>query len=404
MRRRAGGSATTRGCTAATGSKQATEALKAQGRRAGRGRAQPDRRGLGRPARSVEGAADRPARPTWPAIVGRETPRDRRLAGQAGRRRGGARRARFDRLGVQRPRPGRRRARRSRWLMRWSTPTAPPTCSSPARRSTPRSASTSAMASGCTTAPIRGRARRACRQDASPSIPSAPVAAIFEALDKAGAKIVAVRDPTVLPKAVKNPVEIAGHKAAQARDGAAIARFLRWVEDEAPKGDLDELNASDHLEALRREDPELRDLSFDTISGRRPERRDRPLPLVARRPTASSSRNSLYLVDSGGQYLDGTTDITRTVADRRADRGDARPLHPRAEGPHRRRHRAFPQGHARHASSTASPAGRCGKRASITPTAPATASAASCRSTKGRSASRRPAAPRRAATSRCRRA
>src|SRR4029079_3406975 len=100
--------------------------------------------------------------------------------------------------------------------------------------------------------------------------PERAVAAIFEALDKAGAKVVPVRDPTILAKAIKNPVEIAGQKSAQERDGAAISRFLRWVEAEAPGGQIDELTASDHLEALRKENPELRDLSFDTISGAGP--------------------------------------------------------------------------------------------------------------------------------------
>jgi Xaa-Pro aminopeptidase len=142
--------------------------------------------------------------------------------------------------------------------------------------------------------------------------PERAVAAIFEALDKAGAKIIPVRDPTILPKAIKNEVEIAGQKSAQQRDGAAIARFLRWVETEAPKGDVDELKASDYLEALRREDPALRDLSFDSISGAGPNG-----AIVHYRSSEKTNRklemNSIYLIDSGGQYLDGTTDITRTV-------------------------------------------------------------------------------------------
>ena len=142
--------------------------------------------------------------------------------------------------------------------------------------------------------------------------PERAVAAIFEALAKAGAKIIPVRDPTILPKAIKNAVEIAGQKSAQYRDGAAIARFLRWVETEAPKGEVDELKASDHLEALRREDPELRDLSFDSISGAGPNG-----AIVHYRSSEKTNRklemNSIYLIDSGGQYLDGTTDITRTV-------------------------------------------------------------------------------------------
>ncbi|MBA3669621.1 MAG: aminopeptidase P family protein [Sphingomonas sp.] len=142
--------------------------------------------------------------------------------------------------------------------------------------------------------------------------PERAVAAIFEGLEKAGAKIIALRDPTILPKAVKNPVEIAGQKAAQARDGAVISRFLRWIDEEAPKGDVDELKASDHLEALRRESPLLRDLSFDSISGAGPNG-----AIVHYKSSDETNRKleqgSLYLIDSGGQYLDGTTDITRTV-------------------------------------------------------------------------------------------
>jgi len=142
--------------------------------------------------------------------------------------------------------------------------------------------------------------------------PERSVAAIFDALDLAGATIVPARDPTVLPRAIKNPVEIAGQQAAQARDGAAIARFLHWVEEEAPKGELDELKASDRLEALRRDAAELRDLSFDTISGSGPNG-----AIVHYRASEATNRplemNSIYLVDSGGQYEDGTTDITRTV-------------------------------------------------------------------------------------------
>ena len=143
--------------------------------------------------------------------------------------------------------------------------------------------------------------------------PERSVAAIFEALERGGASVVTHRDPTVLPRAIKNPVEIAGHKAAQARDGAAIARFLRWIEVEAPKGGLDELAASDKLEALRREGGELRDLSFDSISGSGPNG-----AIVHYKASPETNRaiapDSLYLIDSGGQYIDGTTDITRTLA------------------------------------------------------------------------------------------
>ena len=143
--------------------------------------------------------------------------------------------------------------------------------------------------------------------------PERSVAAIFEALEGAGAKILTRRDPSILPKAIKNEVEIAGHRSAQARDGAALTRFLHWLSIEAPKGQLDELKAAARLHQFRQESGDLRDLSFDTISGagangaivhyRVTEETNRPLEM-----------DSLYLVDSGGQYPDGTTDVTRTVA------------------------------------------------------------------------------------------
>jgi Xaa-Pro aminopeptidase len=143
--------------------------------------------------------------------------------------------------------------------------------------------------------------------------PERAVAAVFEVLDRAGAKVIPVRDPTVLPRAIKNAVEVAGHRAAQERDGAAIVRFLRWIDREAPSGAIDELTASDRLEALRRENGEFRDLSFDSISGAGPNG-----AIVHYRSTEKTNRKlepgSLYLIDSGGQYVDGTTDITRTVA------------------------------------------------------------------------------------------
>lgn len=143
--------------------------------------------------------------------------------------------------------------------------------------------------------------------------PERAVAAIFAGLDKAGANAVALREPTVLAKAVKNPVEIAGQRAAQARDGAALSRFLHWISLEAPKGGLTELSAADRLEAFRRETGKLEDLSFDTISGAGPNG-----AVVHYKVTRETSRpieiDSLYLVDSGGQYRDGTTDVTRTVA------------------------------------------------------------------------------------------
>ena len=143
--------------------------------------------------------------------------------------------------------------------------------------------------------------------------PERAVAAIFEALEQAGAKVVRKRDPAVLPKAIKNETEISGHRAAQARDGAALVRFLHWLSVEAPKGGLDELTASDRLLEFRKACGDLRDTSFDTISGAGPNG-----AIVHYRASEETNRplemNSIYLVDSGGQYPDGTTDVTRTVA------------------------------------------------------------------------------------------
>jgi Xaa-Pro aminopeptidase len=142
--------------------------------------------------------------------------------------------------------------------------------------------------------------------------PERSVAAIFEALDNAGARVIARRDPSILPKAIKNEVEIAGHRAAQARDGAALSRFLHWLSVEAPKGGVDELSAAAKLQSLRQQGGDLRDLSFDTISGAGPNG-----AIVHYRVSEATNRplemDSIYLVDSGGQYPDGTTDVTRTI-------------------------------------------------------------------------------------------
>ena len=142
--------------------------------------------------------------------------------------------------------------------------------------------------------------------------PERSVQAVFAALEGAGAEVVELTDPTVLAKAVKNPVEQAGHRAAQARDGAAIARFLHWLAVEAPKGGETELSAAARLLALREETGLLRDLSFDTISAAGPNAAS-PHYRVSEESNRRIEPGSIYLVDSGGQYLDGTTDITRTV-------------------------------------------------------------------------------------------
>lgn len=142
--------------------------------------------------------------------------------------------------------------------------------------------------------------------------PERAVAAIFDRLDAGGATVLSLRDPAVLAKACKNPVEIAGHRAASARDGAALARFLRWVEIEAPKGGLTELDCVARLQAFREETGVLLDTSFDTISATG-EHGASPHYRVDADSNARLEPGQLYLVDSGGQYLDGTTDVTRVL-------------------------------------------------------------------------------------------
>ncbi|MBB3940521.1 Xaa-Pro aminopeptidase [Novosphingobium fluoreni] len=142
--------------------------------------------------------------------------------------------------------------------------------------------------------------------------PERAVEAIFATLEQAGAEIVEARDPAVLPKAIKNPVEQQGHRDAQARDGAAVSRFLRWLEQNGPSGTVTEMSAADALQDFRQQSGDLRDLSFDTISGAGPNG-----AIMHYRVSEETNRTlepgSVYLVDSGGQYPDGTTDITRTV-------------------------------------------------------------------------------------------
>lgn len=142
--------------------------------------------------------------------------------------------------------------------------------------------------------------------------PDRTVMGVFAALADGGAEVVEAQDPTVLPKATKNAAEIAGHRAAQARDGAAMVHFLHWLSQEGPKGTVDELGAAEWLQRARAASGTLRDLSFDTISGAGPNG-----AIVHYRVSEQTNRRlepgSMYLVDSGGQYPDGTTDITRTV-------------------------------------------------------------------------------------------
>lgn len=142
--------------------------------------------------------------------------------------------------------------------------------------------------------------------------PDFAVVGIAQALRAGGAKFAFKQDPTILAKAIKNPAEQAGQRDAQARDGAAVSRFLRWLEIEAPKGGIDELTAAARLQAFREEDPGLSDLSFDTISAAAGHAA-LPHYKVDEGSNIPIPPSSIYLVDSGGQYPGGTTDITRTV-------------------------------------------------------------------------------------------
>ena len=143
--------------------------------------------------------------------------------------------------------------------------------------------------------------------------PSQSSAWYFDTLAQAGAEVVRGADPCALPRACKNAVEIKGAQAAHARDGAALTRFLYWLATEAQTTLPDELEVVSKLEALREATGLLKDLSFDTIAGAGPNG-----AVVHYRPTHKTkrrvARGQLLLVDSGGQYLDGTTDVTRTVA------------------------------------------------------------------------------------------
>lgn len=148
--------------------------------------------------------------------------------------------------------------------------------------------------------------------------PATSAAWIYDRLKAAGAEVKRGPDPCELPKACKNETEIRGTRAAHLRDGRALTKFLAWVSTEAPKGGVDEIAAAKKLESFRAETNELRDLSFDTISGAGANG-----AIVHYRVTTATNRplrrGELFLVDSGAQYLDGTTDVTRTLAIGEAD-------------------------------------------------------------------------------------
>jgi Xaa-Pro aminopeptidase len=156
----------------------------------------------------------------------------------------------------------------------------------------------------------RLKALKGARVSLDPALASAW---FFETLSAAGAVIERSADPCIAPRARKNEIELEGARRAHRRDGAALSRFLRWIAIAAPAGNIDEIAAAQRLEAYREETGCLKDLSFDSISSAGPNG-----AITHYRPNVATNRRledgSLYLIDSGGQYPDGTTDVTRTVA------------------------------------------------------------------------------------------
>ena len=154
-----------------------------------------------------------------------------------------------------------------------------------------------------------------CNYQIDPASTPQAVLAMLEARHKQepSCKIVEGQDPCILPKARKNRVEIAGSREAHLRDGAAMVRFLAWLDETAPNGGLSEIDVVTKLESFRRDTNALQDISFETICGSGPNG-----AIVHYRVSEDTNRaitaGELLLVDSGGQYLDGTTDITRTIA------------------------------------------------------------------------------------------
>ena len=191
--------------------------------------------------------------------------------------------------------------------------------------------------------------------------PERAAAAIFKRLGDVGADISRKRDPSVLAKAIKNATEISGHRAAQARDGAALSRFLHWFSVEAPKGGHDELSVAAKLQEFREQNPELKDLSFDTISGassngalchyKVSEETNKPIEmdnaLSGRQWRAVSRRHHRCHPHDGGRHP-----YSR----------DAHPLHAGFAGPYRARLRGLSQGHGGRTARRAGAAVSVGRR------------------------------------------
>ena len=210
---------------------------------------------------------------------------------------------------------------------------------------------------------------------------------LTQVIERAGGKADVTADPVTLMKAAKNPVELAGARAAHERDGAAMARFLAWFAGEAPRGRLTEIDAVKALETFRSASPALRDISFPTIAGAGS---NSAIPHY--RVSEASNRKigrGIFLIDSGAQYEDGTTDITRTIAVGRRRAGCATASRGCSKGHIAVARAVFPAGNDRAPRSMRWRAPPSGGPGLISTTARDTASGLTSRFTKDRSASPR---------------
>jgi Xaa-Pro aminopeptidase len=181
-----------------------------------------------------------------------------------------------------------------------------------AKRLTPEAKSALASVAKCVAPEKLGDQLKALKKKTVSLDPAVVPEAVRLALEKSGAKIIEAQDPCVLPRAYKNATEQQGAREAQRRDGAALSEFLHWLEREAIKGKETELTAANELHRCRKATGLLRDLSFESISAAGPNAASPHYHLTPGQERAVVP-GEIYLIDSGGQYLDGTTDVTRTI-------------------------------------------------------------------------------------------
>ncbi len=298
-------------------------------------------------------------------------------------------------LGLQHPRRRCRRTRPCRWLTLSCRRKAAPPCSSTGENCRTACAIISnAPPPWCLRERLTGDIAAIASTGASIALDAATAAdALTRLITAAGGKPLRGADPLALLKAVKNPTEIAGTRTAHARDAVALARFLFWVDREAPSGNITEIDAVEALETFRRETGALKDVSFPTISGSGPNGAIVHYRVTAQdQPPRQSGRAAL---DQFRRAVPGRHH--RRDADHcsgNADGGDARPLHPCAARSHRDCARGISRWHDGRADRFLRAAIFCGRPVSISSTVPATASAATSRCTRVRRGSQN-SAPRR---------